>query len=302
MLDRSRHVVDSGSTTADIPEVVTKPSSRRRPNKYTLKPACVLSSKYEQEMKDRVARTLKRDADAKIVAEATARRERRELSRGTDPLFGLRTHAWVLVLQGKRGVPENFFIECSLGETFSCRSSEHYLGIEAIWNSKNAWVNMQDCTEGVRDLQYDLGDSACWEYVLPDTAGHAVVSTAVPGGGGGGVVDMPVSWVEEIEIDPLEFETRRPHGTTSYTNAESRTTEVCFLHIYTLGLSLSFILSLSLRSNKRTLTHSLILSLFHLFSTFLSPTLTFFFSLSWYVLFSIQRSNNNCLCVYPFFV
>lgn len=28
--------------------------------------------------------------------------------------------------------------------------SSNYLGIESVWNNVNYWVNMQDCSEGVK--------------------------------------------------------------------------------------------------------------------------------------------------------
>lgn len=64
-----------------------------------------------------------------------------------DSLYGLRVHAWVLVLSGKREVPETFFIEALTGQATSTHDEE-YLGIESIWNHKNYWVNMQPCVDG----------------------------------------------------------------------------------------------------------------------------------------------------------
>ena len=66
-----------------------------------------------------------------------------------DKLHGLRVHCWVLVLSGKREVPESFFIETLTG---ACHPVTHsaYLGIESVWNHKNYWVNMQDCSHGVQ--------------------------------------------------------------------------------------------------------------------------------------------------------
>lgn len=65
-----------------------------------------------------------------------------------DPLHGLRVHAWVIVLSGKREVPESFFIEPFTGLSHPVTSS-NYLGIESVWNNFNYWVDMQDCSEGV---------------------------------------------------------------------------------------------------------------------------------------------------------
>ena len=66
-----------------------------------------------------------------------------------DPLHGLRIHSWVLVLEGKREVPESFFIEPFTGIAHPL-TSENYLGIESLWNHQNYWVNMQDCSAGVK--------------------------------------------------------------------------------------------------------------------------------------------------------
>ena len=66
-----------------------------------------------------------------------------------DDLHGLRVHCWVLVLSGKREVPVSFFIDSSTGKTYPV-DSEHYLGIESVWNHKNYWVNMQDCGQGLK--------------------------------------------------------------------------------------------------------------------------------------------------------
>ena len=70
-----------------------------------------------------------------------------------DPLYGLRIHSWVLVLEGKREVPESFFIEPFTGIAHPI-TSPSYLGIETVWNHQNLWVNMQDCSEGVKVSHY----------------------------------------------------------------------------------------------------------------------------------------------------
>ena len=55
----------------------------------------------------------------------------------------------MLVLSGKRQVAQEFFIEPTTGESFSLDCDE-YLGIESLWNHKNYWINMQDCSQGVK--------------------------------------------------------------------------------------------------------------------------------------------------------
>jgi hypothetical protein len=104
-----------------------------------------------------------------------------------------------------------------------------YLGVEAVFNSRNYWVNMQDCSKGLGNLHYDLGDSSRWEFVFPQaeasipvivpgtTAGAALVGTPssahLTGAGDAPedrVLDIPASWVNKISLDPQDFETRCP--------------------------------------------------------------------------------------------
>jgi hypothetical protein len=53
-----------------------------------------------------------------------------------------RVHAWVLIKAGRRSVPENLFIEATTGRSYPTGSSP-YIGIEALWNHRNYWVNIQ---------------------------------------------------------------------------------------------------------------------------------------------------------------
>lgn len=89
-------------------------------------------------------------------------------------MFGLRYHCWVLVLAGKREVAQSFFIEPTTGETLPL-DTDQYLGVETMWNHKNYWVNMQDCSEGVKTLVYDLGDASKWEYFFPNVDKHLLL-------------------------------------------------------------------------------------------------------------------------------
>lgn len=61
----------------------------------------------------------------------------------------MRFHCWVLVLSGKREVAQSFFLEPTTGEAHPLNWDE-YLGIESVWNHKNYWINMQDCSQGVK--------------------------------------------------------------------------------------------------------------------------------------------------------
>nr|XP_037863971.1 dynein regulatory complex subunit 7 [Chlorocebus sabaeus] len=142
-----------------------------------------------------------------------------------DALHGLRVHSWVLVLSGKREVPENFFIDAFTGHSYSTQD-EHFLGIESLWNHKNYWINMQDCWNCCKDLIFDLGDPVRWEYMLLGTDKSQLSLTEEDDSGINDEddvenlgkededksFDMPHSWVEQIEISPEAFETHCPNG------------------------------------------------------------------------------------------
>mmetsp|Transcript_11522 Transcript_11522/g.29514 ORF Transcript_11522/g.29514 Transcript_11522/m.29514 type:complete len:965 (-) Transcript_11522:1299-4193(-) len=224
MLDRSRREHDVKTTAADIPVLDEKQA--KPPNKYRVKSSLSLESKFDKMMAEREATKTKKKAEVSILDEAKARAERRKPV--IDRLHGLRTHCWVMVLRGKRGVPEDFFIEPSLGETASVRS-EDYLGIEAVWNSKNFWSNMQDCTEGVLDMAYDLTNTSKWEYLFPDDSfswGPKKTAAAGPAKS----FDLPPTWVEELHIRPLDFATGRPHGERELVEQNCRVHEFAEYH------------------------------------------------------------------------
>ncbi|XP_074648712.1 dynein regulatory complex subunit 7-like [Tubulanus polymorphus] len=189
--------------------------------KYAVKPAKDLHSKYEIKM-------AQRKVDEKIAEEAKQKREEEdrqaELEKPPpDPLHGLRIHSWVLVLSGKREVPESFFIEPFTGHSHPI-DTDIYLGIESLWNNHNYWVNMQDCSEGVKNLRYDLGDCACWEYMFPSDEKPQLQIPEMEEemfedddeeGKEEEVekhLDMPPSWVEPINISLRDFQMSCPHG------------------------------------------------------------------------------------------
>ncbi|KFP02689.1 Coiled-coil domain-containing protein lobo, partial [Calypte anna] len=138
-----------------------------------------------------------------------------------DPLHGLWVHAWVLVLSGKREVPETFFINPFTGNSHSTMD-EQFLGIESVWNHKNYWINMQDCRNGCKDLIFDLSDTIRWEMMLlgsskplqlPEAEKEKELPEAMDDMHKEDVsFDMPPSWVAPIQISPREFETHCSQG------------------------------------------------------------------------------------------
>lgn len=126
---------------------------RKEAGKYVAKPPRDMTSKYEynQEMK---AKRKKEEAELKRRLEHE--KYLAELERPPqDPLYGMRVHCWVLVLSGKREVPESFFIESLTGCAVSTKDDE-YLGIESVWNHRNYWVNMQSCIDGTAVNKIDI--------------------------------------------------------------------------------------------------------------------------------------------------
>lgn len=118
---------------------------KKEMGKYIVKPPKDLTSKYEhnQELKAK-----KKKEEAELKRRLDHEKYLAELEKPpVDPLYGMRVHSWVLVLSGKREVPETFFIEPTTGAAVSTKDDE-YLGIESVWNHRNYWVNMQSCIDG----------------------------------------------------------------------------------------------------------------------------------------------------------
>ncbi|RKO85891.1 hypothetical protein BDK51DRAFT_18590, partial [Blyttiomyces helicus] len=168
-----------------------------------------------------------------------------------DDLKGLRIHAWVLVLPGKREVAESFFIEPSTGRIYPT-DHEKYLGVESVFSSTNYWVNMQVCYEGLKGISFDLGDNAKWEFVLLDNTQPGGIATKATDHGKNAdngsddeeeeddnaleissyfdfsrkeaphILDLPPSWVDVISVSKEQFESRCPAGSKSVTYRNAR--------------------------------------------------------------------------------
>ncbi|XP_053575515.1 dynein regulatory complex subunit 7 [Bombina bombina] len=194
--------------------------SPKTTKKYSVKPPRQLISTFEQQQKEKqeakfqAALHKEREEKEQILAEAE--------KPGPDPLYGLRVHCWVLVLSGKREVPENFFIDALTGKSYGTKN-DHFLGIESLWNHKNYWVNMQDCRNACKDLSFDLGDPVCWEFMLLDNSKPLLLIPDMEeeeeeetnegvDQGSEKIFHMPPSWVLPILVTQKEFETRCPEG------------------------------------------------------------------------------------------
>uniref|UniRef100_A0A2K5EHY9 Dynein regulatory complex subunit 7 n=1 Tax=Aotus nancymaae TaxID=37293 RepID=A0A2K5EHY9_AOTNA len=192
------------------PKETIKREEKVLPKKYTIRPPRDLCSRFEQEQE------MKRQQEIRAQEEKRLKEEEERLMEAEkanpDALHGLRVHSWVLVLSGKREVPENFFIDPFTARSYSTQD-EHFLGIESLWNHKNYWINMQDCWNCCKDLIFDLGDPVRWEYMLLGTDKPELFLTEDDSGiNNEDDVENLHSWVEQIEISPEAFETRCPNG------------------------------------------------------------------------------------------
>ncbi|XP_029464781.1 dynein regulatory complex subunit 7 [Rhinatrema bivittatum] len=202
---------------------VQEKTQKKVPKKYTVKPPRDLRSKFELQQSFKLERKIQLAKEDKLKEEEQRIAEAEKPKK--DPLRGLRIHAWVLILSGKREVPENFFIDPFTAKSYST-ADDLFLGIESLWNHKNYWINMQDCRYGCKDVTFDLGDPACWEFLLldndkpllaipeteeddeaDDETGEEKEEEEVEK-----IFHMPPSWVEQIQLLPKEFETQSPEG------------------------------------------------------------------------------------------
>ncbi|XP_011794211.1 PREDICTED: coiled-coil domain-containing protein lobo homolog isoform X2 [Colobus angolensis palliatus] len=224
--DSCAQFVSDFLTMVPLPDPL-KPTIKREEKvllkKYTIRPPRDLCSRFEQEQEVKKQQEI-RAQEKKQLREEEERLMEAEKAK-PDALHGLRVHSWVLVLSGKREVPENFFIDAFTGHSYSTQD-ERFLGIESLWNHKNYWINMQDCWNCCKDLIFDLGDPVRWEYMLLGTDKSQLSLTEEDDSGINDEddvenlgkededksFDMPHSWVEQIEISPEAFETRCPNG------------------------------------------------------------------------------------------
>ena len=82
-----------------------------------------------------------------------------------DATPGRRLHAWVLVRAGKRDVKEHVFVEPSTGAVYRVGTSPYHR-LDALWNNRNYFINMQGGVTDVGKLSFDLAAPDLWEFVF----------------------------------------------------------------------------------------------------------------------------------------
>ncbi|XP_043255120.1 dynein regulatory complex subunit 7-like [Colletes gigas] len=191
-------------------------------SKYKLKPPVEYKSKFlaelEQETEKKFQEKLQRQ-------EREQQRLIKELEQPPlDKYWGYRIHAWVAILPELGGLRDQeiswpLFIEPSTGVSYkpsTGNADELYLGVESIWNDQNYWVNMQPFSKSCANIAWDLTKVELWEHVLPGEPwtmrgiGEAIDEDSA-------ILqekhlDMPFSYVQEINISDQEYERRYPNG------------------------------------------------------------------------------------------
>ncbi|XP_069689731.1 dynein regulatory complex subunit 7 isoform X2 [Periplaneta americana] len=184
--------------------------------KYVVKPPADLQSKFLLEMEMKRMHKIEeeeqklRDEERLIIEEFE--------KPPPDEIFGTRVHSWVVVLPTSIKVMEPFFIDPLTGNKYQL-SEPNYLGVESIWNTTNYWVNLQSCSEGCKNMKFDLMDTECWEHLLPGEPRQIRSSEQVDDEEvslynilAEKHLDMPASWVKKICISNTVYENRFPNG------------------------------------------------------------------------------------------
>ena len=95
-----------------------------------------------------------------------------------DLMYGQRVHSWVLVVPGKRDVDTAFFIDpCSARHQLTdadpqAPGAAQYVGVESVWNHRNYYVNMQDCSTTVQARLHRLTHRCKKRFFTDQAAEH----------------------------------------------------------------------------------------------------------------------------------
>ncbi|ODN00850.1 Dynein regulatory complex subunit 7 [Orchesella cincta] len=153
-----------------------------------------------------------------------------ELSGPKDRYHGKRTHAWILILPGKRDVEAPFFLEPFSG-TYRQIRDPNFFGIEAVFNHQNYYINIQPPVRNLRRLKYDLEDSSTWSKLLiepPKKKKKSVTDDSMFQDDDDDelkpvemYLTMPASWTTELDISQEDYDMKYPGGkkTIEYNDA-----------------------------------------------------------------------------------
>ncbi|GBG34883.1 Dynein regulatory complex subunit 7 [Hondaea fermentalgiana] len=182
---------------------------------YEIVASGLRKSKYLQRLEEdqRQAQEAKEAIEASNQYDEQAEEERAYLAAKAaspepqDPIANERVHCWILVRAGKRQLDKTFFLEPTTGKLYDLRGSP-YLGVEAVWNNKNYWVNMQNESDDPMNISYNLELTEHWEHIFVDSLSQVEDKAATPEDhdvqadlGSGGVLAQPAEDEEEEAED-----------------------------------------------------------------------------------------------------
>ncbi|XP_063978455.1 dynein regulatory complex subunit 7 isoform X2 [Diachasmimorpha longicaudata] len=206
-------------TTDPTPSQAKTKSSHR----YQMKSPPDFRSKLLMEMEELERKRLQEAAD---LQENERQRLILEQERPPpDRFWGHRVHSWVLILPNDPSettryeeIKSPLFIEATSGNFYHLDDPDTrllYHGIESVWNDRNYWANMQVCTDSCGALSWDLDNPRYWEHLLPGEPARFIISSEKEEDYDplqNKHLDMPVSYVNEIQISSLDFERCYPNG------------------------------------------------------------------------------------------
>ena len=118
-------------------------------SKYKLKTVKKLVSGFLEKQAEKMVNSEKDKLNEATAKEDTRRQQKDMEEDEEDEFAGLRIYAWVMILPGRREVPEPFFIDPPTGKQYSTEDS-NFVGVESVFSSRNYWVNMQPCYDGLK--------------------------------------------------------------------------------------------------------------------------------------------------------
>ena len=135
-----------------------------------------------------------------------------------------RKHCWVYLQKAKRELSESFFIEPSTGRKYNVEEAP-YFTIEAIFNNKNYWINM-DPSRPIDEinLEFENDNTGEWEYVMintddkkgddEDDVGEDEDENDADEAGGNDeeLLDMPPPWSPKLYVNKDKYLELCPKG------------------------------------------------------------------------------------------
>jgi hypothetical protein len=140
-----------------------------------------------------------------------------------DPFGKSRLHAWVMIQKGDREMSETIFIEPTTGRKYALDSAPYH-SIQAIFNHKNFWINLdpkRDVDEMNLEFQEDINGE--WEYVMigekkandeeeNEDEDEDQDEDEEEAGQEEEVLDMPPPWSPKLYVNREKFTDRCPNG------------------------------------------------------------------------------------------